>query len=456
MSELNRRNFTKLAAGATIGTSVAGCTDDGSDGGSGEGDSGGDDLDSGERPVQWIAYPAAARDEQVNKYEEMTGIELSTTNNTIAETQQRVLGGESESLDAATVPTDSIGALIDNDMTTPMPVDELDNWNEEYISDTFLNPTERLSSIGAQAEVIDDIVYADDERTELEFPPYIYNFDAIGYNPEFVDDVSLWSALIDDQYEGRTIIGETAAITIPEVLMHLVDTDQVDAEVGELNNPSQDMMDAAVDTLVENKEAGQFRSTWEAYGESVTLLASEEAVLGDVWQPAALDVRREDTPCTYATMSDGTQGYRMWYTGIAALNPGARDRNNLAEVQALVNDVHWGAWFPGFVQQWGYSVPHYENEDLVRDGSDESGEGMGPEYYDWAYRGEPTYEPVEDPALFDPMEYEWSDEEGDPDPDGSVRDSGPIEERFDRAGFFQIWPDEAEYMTERWRDFLAA
>lgn len=48
-----------------------------------------------------------------------------------------------------------------------------------------------------------DLLWADDEQTEMLLPPHVYNFDAIGYNPTQVDDVSTWSALFDDQYSGR-------------------------------------------------------------------------------------------------------------------------------------------------------------------------------------------------------------------------------------------------------------
>jgi hypothetical protein len=232
----------------------------------------------------------------------------------------------------------------------------------------------------------------------------------------------------------------------------------IDAEVGDLNNPTQDQLDTAIDFLIEQKTSGQFRSTWTSYGTSVNLMSSEEAVIGDLWQPAALDTRRAGTPCTYATMEtgqNGVQGYRYWYGGIVPTSPGANDRNNVAEVYELL-DIHYGARFPAFIQGYGYSVPHYPNTELVRDGSDDTGDGMGPEYYDWAYEGGATYDAVDEPALFDPLSYEWADSEGEPADDGAVRDSGPIEERIDRIGFFQIWPDNASYMTEQWRDFTSA
>ena len=459
------------AAGAAVG--LAGCTGnggsggdggsggsggdggDGGSGGSGDGGNGGDGggMDSGSRPLKWMGPAWAVRDGQAEQFTELTGINVEVTTADIATTQQRILSGGQGTFDVLAIDTSGIAALSrDNDATLTVPVDALDNWNPDLVTDLFTDPGNRLDFLGAQTETILTELWADDERTELLFPPHVYNFDAMGYNPKFVDDASLWSALFDDQYEGQVAMGAVAAITIPEAIMHLLDNDQIDGDIGQLNSPTEDQLDTAVDFLVREKEAGQFRSTWTAYGNSVNLMSSEEAVIGDIWQPACLDVRRAGTPCTYATMSEGVQGYRYWYGGIVPTNPGASNRDNVDEVHSLINDVHYGAWFPGYIQGWGYSVPHYPNTDLVRD----SDEGMGPEYYDWSYHGTATYDAVDEPALFDPQQYEWSMEEGEPSSDGGVRDSGPIEERIDRIGFFQIWPENATYMLERWQDFTTA
>lgn len=451
---INRRNFIKYTTVASMSAGAAGCL--GGDGG--DGADGDDTLENGERPVQWIGPAYSNYEEQVNKYTEVTGIDLEATRNSLSNVQQRVLGGGSETFDAVSVDTATAGALtIDNDATDPVPTDALDRWNESKVSDLFTNPSERISQIGAQTDTMIEQLWEDEEKTQLKFPPTVYNFDAIGYNPKFIEPgaVSEWSALFDDQYSGRVLFDALPAIGIPETLMHLLDNDMVEGDVGQLNDPSQDQMDAAIDFLIRQKEAGQFRSTWTAYGNSVNLMASEDAILGDIWQPAALSVRRNGTPCKYATMSEGVQGYRFWWAGIMPTNPGADQRNNMAEVQELV-DMHYGAWFPGFIQEFGYSVPQYPNEELVRDGSDETGQGMGPEYYDWAYRGKRTYEPIEDPYLFDPASYEWSMEEGEPSSEGQKRDSGPIEERIDRTSFFQIWPSNADYMLDRWSEFEGA
>jgi hypothetical protein len=452
--QLSRRKLIKYAGAAGASAAVAGC------GGNSSDESGGSDtLDNGQRPLNWIGPAWAVRDGQASLYNDVTGIEVSTTNATIPTTQQRILGGGRETFDAFSIDTAGAGALVlDNDAHMPVSTDDLDRWNPDTVSELFTNPGERLSHLGGQTETVNEVLWQDEEQTQLRFPPHVYNFDAVGYNPNFVDEATLWSDLFDDQYSGQVTMGATASITIPEALMHLVDNGMVDGEVGDLNNPTEDQLDAAIDFLIDQKTSGQFRSTWTAYGTSVNLMASEEAIIGDLWQPAALDTRRSGTPVTYATMEtgqNGLQGYRYWYGGISPTSPGATNRNNAAEITELI-DLHYGANFPAFIQGYGYSTPHYPNEELVRDGSDDTGDGMGPEYYDWAYNGTATYDAVDEPALFDPQSYDWSDEEGEPADDGAVRDSGPIEERIDRIGFFQIWPDNASYMTDRWRDFTSA
>ena len=474
MAGISRRNFVKYG-GAAGAAALAGCSGDGNGGngngnggngggnggnGDGNGDGGGS-LDDGERPVQILGPAWALMDEQLEKFTEMHGIEAETTIVDQPTTVQRILGGDNEIFDAFSISVGggAVGLVLDNEMNEPIPTEDLDKWDKENVSDLFTNPGERLSHLGEQYEIYQELIWSDpEELTELNFPPTAYNFDAIGSNPEHVEpgQERLWSDLFDEQYQGEVAMGATPGVTIPEALMHLLDNDMVEGEVGAINNPNQDQIDAAVDFLIEQKQAGQFRSTWTAYGDSVNLLASEEAVIGDLWQPAAMDVRRSGTPCEYATMSGGLQGYRFWYGGIAPVRPGVHDRNNLDEITSFVNDVHWGAWYPGFIAGSGYSVPHYPNTELLREGGDDSGEGMGPEYYDWAYEGTATYEPVDQPYLFDPLEYDWSDEEGEEHEDGQVRDSGAIDERIDRISFMQAWPDENEYMLERWSEFESA
>lgn len=372
---IKRRNFIKYTGLASITAAGAGCSGDGGDGGDDgngtPGDGGTTDTEdpmaTGERPVQWIGPAYSNYEAQVEKYTDVTGIELSATRNALSGVQQRILSGGASTFDAVSLDTSTAGAVtMDNDATDPVATDALDRWDQSTISDLFTNPSERVSQIGAQTETMVAQLWEDDAQTQLRFPPTVYNFDAIGYNPSHIEpgSISEWSSLFDDQYSGQVLFDAIPAIGIPETLMHLLDNDMVEGSIDNLNDPSQDQMDAAIDFLIQQKQQGQFRSTWTAYGTSVNLMASEDAILGDIWQPAALSVRRSGTPCKYATMSEGIQGYRFWWAGIMPTKPGARDRNNFDEVVELY-DMHLGAWFPGFIQEYGYSVPQYPNEELV-------------------------------------------------------------------------------------------
>lgn len=460
-SSINRRNFMKYSGLVGAGAGLAGCLGDSDDPDDGNGDDDGNGaengLDSGERPVQWLAPAWAAYPEQGERFTDVTGIELDITNQDNPTVQQGMLSGDNETYDAVSHDTVLGPAFTyDNDNTDPIPTGDIERWSDETISDAFTDPEETFSHLGGQTEKMVEFLWEDpDDQTELRHPPHAFNFNGVGFNPVMVDEEpTTYSALFEDQYHGQVAMGSTPSITAMETIAHLADHDMIEADIGDLNNPTEEQIDVIVDFLVEQKESGQFRSTWVAYGTSVNLLASEEAVIGDLWQPAVLDVRREGTPCRYATMSRD-QGYQYWWGGIIPTNPGASNRNNLDEVAELLN-FHYGAWYIGFVQRWGYPVANYPNTDVVRDGSDETGDGMGPEYYDWAYQGEATYEPVDQPGLFLPEEYDWSTEEGSPHSDGHVRDQDSIEERIERTGIFQIWPDNADYLLDRWEEFEQA
>jgi hypothetical protein len=95
----------------------------------------------------------------------------------------------------------------------------------------------------------------------------------------------------------------------------------------------------------------------------------------------------------------------------------------------------------------GYLVPHYP-ADLVR-------EVMGPEFYDWGYEGQATYEAAEDP-LFLPDEYDWSMEEGEPHEDGAVQDRGSVEQLINTTGAEQRFPDNNDYLNQAWNEWQQA
>jgi len=459
-SGINRRNFVKYASGAAM-AGLAGCSGGGSDstGSDQTESSGGSGGSGGGESISWLAPAWAAREQQGTKFESVTGNSIEITNNNNSTVQQKMMSGGNENFDAVSHDTVLGPAFTtDNDYTAPVATSDLDGWQDGKISDLFLNPAERLSHLKGQTDKIQKFLWEDPEKKEkLKQPPHVFNFNGVGLNPKFVDtSVGSYGALFDEKYKGEVAMGSIPSISTNEVMGYLKSNGMIDARVGQLNNPTKDQIDTVVDFLVKQKKAGQFRSTWTSAGQSINLMSSEEAIIGDLWQPAVFAVRRSGTPCKYATMSKGEQGYQFWWGGIMPTKPGTGGQAKKDAVTSLIDDVHYSAWFPGFIQQWGYPTPNYPNKELVRDGSDDVGDGMGPEYYDWAYEGKKTYNAVDKPHLFDPKEYEWANEEGSPSADGQKRDQGSIEERIDRTALFQIWPDNADYLLDQWKNFRSA
>jgi hypothetical protein len=447
-TELSRRSLMHAGAGLAAGAALAGCAFTG-------GDEGADSISLlGHITYNWPA--------QLDKFEEVADFSVDETIVSYAGIQQNLFANGNEEFDAAGF-EGIIGrpALVFNDLGVSTPTSELDTyteWSEENIADIFTRPTERLGYLGAQAELLEETIWDDpEEKTELKMIPTNYNFDSVGYNPKFIEpgSVSSWSPMFNEEYEGQVALGSVPVISVAETVMHLMDVGVLDQNVDRVNNPTEDQINQAVDFLLNQKDAGQFRSLWSATGESAELMSSEEAVVGNIWEPAMFSVRGDGTPCRYAKMEGDPQGFALTTGGYIPTKPGAQDNETVGQVRDWAH-FHHGAWYADFVaKKTGYNVPHYPNTDLLRDGEDETGQGMGPEFYDWAYNGAATYDAVDEPALFQPQSYDWSTEEGESSSDGQQRDVGDIDSVTDSVGTWYTFPDAGNHLNERWTEFVA-
>ena len=59
-----------------------------------------------------------------------------------------------------------------------------------------------------------------------------------------------------------------------------------DIKYGNKGNMTKDEIDKTIDTMMEIKRAGQFRSFWTTFDQSVNLMASGEVVIQSMWSPA--------------------------------------------------------------------------------------------------------------------------------------------------------------------------
>jgi len=285
------------------------------------------------------------------------------------------------------------------------------------------------------------ILWEDYDKKIVNTAPAICNFDSFCYNPENCpeDRMNSWGVMFDREWKGKVAIQDVASYDYWEAGLYLVHNKMMPAPKLGVSQLGIEDIDTITDFFIKVKKTGQFRAFWTDYGELVSLLAAGEVWIGDIWQPGSMDTRRKGTPNRYAVAKEG---YRGWFGGDTMSNAVGPDMRQFCT--KLMDWHSTSGWFAQYIQRVGYSVSFYKSP-LVK-------KAMGPEYWGWAYGGQSTYKPVpkEEQGTFVPEKYEWSMEEGTPDPNGSKRDCGSIEERTANIGMWESWPDNADYMLTSW------
>jgi spermidine/putrescine-binding protein len=250
--------------------------------------------------------------------------------------------------------------------------------------------------------------------------PTVYNYDSIGYRPDLVsaEEASTWTALFDPKFKGKTGLNVDPLIAFGQAVLAM-------NSLGLLNvpnpgNPDKAAIDEAAKFLISKKKDGQFRALWGDFGELVNLLASGEMVLADAWQPAVMAVKAQGVQCSYATVKEG---YRGWAIGVMGINGSP----NMDAVTAYAD--YWLSGPPAVaVSEQGYYSPTTNVKDA-----------MAPEKYAFWYEGKP-----------------WV---GAPDrgiKEGDLRDGGSLETRAANVAYWHQWPDEYDYLMQKWDEFLSA
>lgn len=192
------------------------------------------------------------------------------------------------------------------------------------------------------------------------------------------------------------------------------------SQVENPGNLSDEQVDEAIAWLIEKKQEGQFRSLWGDFGELVNLMASKEVVIADAWQPAVMAIKAQGVDCKYAVP---VEGYRAWSIGISVI----KDTPNYEAALAYAN--YWLSGPPAItVSEQGYYSPVTTIQDA-----------MPEDQYNFWYEGQPWVGP-EDRGI----------------KEGDLRDGGSLAERSAAIGVWHQWPDNYDYLTERWDEFLNA
>lgn len=245
--------------------------------------------------------------------------------------------------------------------------------------------------------------------------PVVWNGDTIGYRTDLIDEkLNSYSALWDPKYRGKVGIFNSSLRAPMEVLSTFSHDGSYQLE-GTIGNPSKADIDFAIDFLIERKKEGQFRVLWDDYGQAVELLANGEISLLNAWETIITEVNARGVPAIYAPV---VEGYNMWFHGVSI-------SSETPNREAAIEFINW--WHSGFpastIANSGYMTPIPETaEELLRE----------------------TDSPVEG---VDAWDYWYA---------GGGRDRGSAADIASNGGWWWQFPDESEYLANRWEEFVSA
>jgi putative spermidine/putrescine transport system substrate-binding protein len=280
----------------------------------------------------------------------------------------------------------------------------------------------------------------------------MYGIDTFAINPEFVDrPLPSWGDMVDRQWRSRVALLDIPTITINIWAMYLARTGQI-PEPGVIDNLTRPEVDMVMDWLTEHQRAGQFRAFWADYGTSVTLLASREVYVADIWNAAVFDARRAGVPAYYLLPDEGS----IAWIGGESIFSGVDDARLPLIYQYL--DHRLGGRNALIMAELAYQGPTYPSQ--------ETRNAFPPEFYGWNFEGRATYRPISEivpgrpewiaNGLFDPLTYSWSQTAGTPHANGNLKDRGSIDNIQRSIKSLETWVDEAAYYIDAWTRFKAA
>ena len=257
--------------------------------------------------------------------------------------------------------------------------------------------------------------------------PTVYNADTLGIRPDLIKrPIESWKELLNPEFKGKAAI-----LNIPSI--GIMDAAMVVEAMGLYKYPDKGNMtkkeiDLTIKTLIDAKKAGQFRSLWKDFNESVNLMASGEVVIQSMWSPAVTKVRSQGIACTYQPLKEG---YRAWAAGFGI--PSTLSGRKLDGAYEFINWFLDG-WAGAYLNRQGYYSAVLETAKAKM------------EPYEWAYwmEGKPAEKDIKAP---DGSVLEKA---------GKVRDGGSYEARMGGIACWNAVMDENNYMVQKWNEFVAA
>jgi putative spermidine/putrescine transport system substrate-binding protein len=257
--------------------------------------------------------------------------------------------------------------------------------------------------------------------------PTVYNADTLGIRPDLIKrPIESWKELLNPEFKGKASILNIPSIGIMDAAM-VIEASGI-YKYPDKGNMTKAEIDLTIKTLIEAKKAGQFRSLWKDFNESVNLMASGEVVIQSMWSPAVTAVRTKGIPCVYQPLKEG---YRAWAAGFGV--PRTLSGRTLDGAYEFINWFLDG-WAGAYLNRQGYYSAVLETAKSKM------------EAYEWAYwmEGKAAEKDIKSPN-------------GDLlAKAGEKRDGGSYADRMGGIACWNAVMDENVYMVQKWNEFVAA
>ena len=257
--------------------------------------------------------------------------------------------------------------------------------------------------------------------------PTITNADTLGIRPDLTGrPIKSWADLLGAEFKGKAALQDQPTVGVIDVAMAL--EARGDLKYGNKGNMTREEIDKTINTMMDVKKSGQFRSFWSTFDQSVNLMASGEVVIQSMWSPAVTAVKSRGIPCVFQPLQEG---YRGWGYTLAPMK-------HLAglKLDCFYEYMNWyTSGFQGaFIAREGYysSVPENARKFLTE------------AEWDYWYGGKPAATDITDPfgKLMEKA--------------GRKRDGGAFWERMGSIAVWNTVMDEDRYLTRRWNEFITS
>jgi putative spermidine/putrescine transport system substrate-binding protein len=359
-------------------------------------------------------------------------VHMQTTEN--ADLLNRFLS-QSSSIDTADVSITFLRYLVGRNILTTIPVSKVKDWEKTipvFTKGTYPDGREASTQGTAPYTVVyaadaDGQKFAAEPSDWLNAVPTVTNADTLGIRPDLTGrPVTSWADLISPDFKGKAALQDQPTVGVIDVAMALESSGHI--KYANKGNMTKAEIDKTIDTMMEIKRAGQFRSFWTTFDQSVNLMASGEVVIQSMWSPAVTAVRTRGIPCVFQPLKEG---YRGWgYTF------GVMKHLSGLKLDCAYEYLNWyTSGFQGaFIAREGYYSAQPENARKFMTAAE----------WDYWYGGKPAETDIMNPfgKLMEKA--------------GRSRDGGGF---WDRMGNIAVWNsvmEEDRYLTRRWNEFITS